>query len=334
MFSSRNLRLVLAALVGICVGPLIGNFGAHALGQRLCSDVTTCTLWVSLSGDDSNNGLSADTPFRTLQRANDLLCAQTLLRRCAGIGKPVRVTIAPGTYSYTSTTWTYSDPNYATQIVGPDVVMDGRHSTDWGMHIAPRNDRSNIRLLHIRWTRYLRGGVIIQGGGNNRVYRNKFTRLGSYYSKKPGTPAYAGVYLFDNQDTSIEKSVFIDILNSRDGGYGHEHGVYITNSTNNRVTDSTFSNVGGDAIRLRDAANHNTISGSSFTNTGRKAYISDWRCVSSADRTCEDPNETPSWYNSFTDNVLRGPHPWHFSGFTARYCYDLAARCPSQRIAG
>ncbi|HJR89056.1 MAG TPA: right-handed parallel beta-helix repeat-containing protein [Aeromicrobium sp.] len=326
---STRLRLALVALVGMCTGQLIGFASAH--GATICTDpsVTICRLWVSSSGSDSNSGLSADRPLRTLQRANDLLC-QT---RCSGIGKNVKVILASGTYPNATTVWSYSDRTYATQIVGQDVVMDGRHSTDWGLYIAPKNSRSNIQVFYIKWTRYLRGGVIIGGGGHNRIYRNTFYRLGSYYSKKPETPAYAGIYLFDNRDTSIERSVFVDILNSG-SGYGLEHGVYITHSSYNRVTGSGFSNVGGDPIRLRDAANYNTISGNAFTNTGRKAYISDWRCVSSATKTCPGPDESLSWHNSFRDNVLRSPHPWHSSGFTARYCYDLPGPCPSLRIAG
>ena len=333
---STKLRLALVALVGTGMGPLFGLLNpASGIGLTLCTDpsVTVCKLWVASSGSDSNSGLSADRPLRTLQRANDLLCQQTLLRPCSGIGKNVKVILAPGTYPNASTVWSYSDWNYATQIVGQDVVMDGRHSTDWGLHIAPKSSRSNIQVFYIKWTRYLRGGVILGGGRHNRIYRNTFYRLGSYYSKKPETPAYAGIYMFDNQDTSIERSVFVDILNSG-SGYGLEHGVYITHSSYNRVTGSGFSNVGGDPIRLRDAANYNTISGNAFTNTGRKAYISDWRCVSSATKTCPGPDESLSWHNSFRDNVLRSPHPWHSSGFTARYCYDLPGPCPSLRIAG
>lgn len=328
-------RLAISALVGICIGPLVGIADASALGGA-CADrsVPVCNLWVSSTGNDSNDGQSAATPLRSLQRANDLLCRHTLLRRCAGIGKTVKVNIAAGTYPYATTVWSYSDPTYATQIIGQGVVMDGRHSTDWGMYIAPKNSRSNIQVFHIKWTRYLSGGLIVGGGRHNRIYHNTFYRMGSYYSKKPGAVAYAGIYLFDNQDNSVERSVFVDLLNASGAGYGLEHGVYITNSSYNRVTGSTFSNVGGDPIRLRDAANYNTISGNAFTNTGRQAYISDWRCLNSAVTTCPDGDERLSWYNSFRDNVLKGPHPWHISGFKARMCYDLRTWCPSQRIAG
>jgi parallel beta-helix repeat protein len=344
---SRSLRLALSALVGMCAVPLIGFLDAGASAATLCAGVTTCNLWVSSSGDDSNDGRSEATPLRSLQRANDLLCQQTW-RRCSGIGKTVKVTIAAGIYPYANTVWSYSDPNHATQIIGQDVVMDGRYSTDFGLHISPKNARSNIQVFYIKWTRYLRGGMTIGVGDHNRIYKNTFYRIGSYYSKQPEAVAYAGIYLYDNQDTSIEKSVFVDILNTG-SGYSHEHGLYIIHSTNNRVTGSTFSNVGGDPIRVRDASNYNTISGNTFTNTGSNGYIGDWRCLNSADTTCPGPeksllcglittcsgrDESLSWNNSFKDNVLQGPHQWHFSGFTTRYCYDLRGSCPSQRIAG
>jgi hypothetical protein len=343
---SRSLRLVLAALVGMCT--LIGFVDSGASAATICTEVTTCSLWVSSSGNDSNDGRSAARPLRTLQRANDLLCQQTA-RRCAGIGKTVKVIIAAGTYPNATTVWSYSDPTYATQIIGQDVVMDGRHSTDWGMHIAPKNARSNVQVFYIKWTRYLRGGMTVVGGGHNRIYRNTFYRIGTYYSKMPEFLAYAGIYLIDSKDNSIEKSVFVDILNTRGAGYGQEHGVYVVHSTSNRVTGSTFSNVGGDPIRVRDAANYNTVSGNAFANTGSRGYISDWRCLNSAVRTCPGPDksllcglittcptreESLSWHNSFKENVLKGPHPWHFSGFKARYCYDLGGWCTSQRIAG
>ena len=150
----------------------------------------------------------------------------------------------------------------------------------------------------------------------------------------PEAVAYAGIYMINNKDNSIERSVFVDILNSVDGGYGNEHGVYIVHSTNNQVTGSTFSNVGGDPIRVRDAANYNTISGNTFTDTGSFGYIGDWRCVNSTRYTCPDGDENLSWHNSFKDNALKGPHPWHYAGFKARYCYDLQGWCTSQRISG
>jgi hypothetical protein len=328
------IRVALAAFVGMCTGPLVGILNASALGATICDrTVTVCNVWVSSSGNDSNDGRSQATPLRSLQRANDLLCQQTLLRRCAGIGKTVKVNIAPGTYPYASTVWSYSDPTYATQIIGQSVVMDGRFATDWGLHIAPKNIRSNIQVFHITWTRYLRGGMTIGGGDRNRIYHNTFSRIGSYYSKKPEVRAYAGIYLIDNRYNSIEKSIFVDILNTG-SGYGNEHGVYIVDSTDNQVTGSTFSNVGGDPIRVRDAANHNTISGNVFANSGALGYIGDWRCLNSAVTTCPDGNESLSWNNSFKDNILKGPHPWHLNGFKARYCYDLRSWCPSQRIAG
>ena len=330
---SRSLRLALAALVGMGTGPLIGIVDANAIG--LCAEptVTVCNLWVSSSGDDSNDGRSAATPLRSLQRANDLLCSQTLLRRCAGIGKTVKVTIAAGTYPSVRTTWSYSDPTYATQIIGQDVVMDGRFFKDWGLHIAPKNDRSNVQVFYIKWTRYLRGGITIGGGSHNRIYRNTFHRMGSYYSNLPEFLGFAGVYMIDSKDNSIEKSMFANILNTG-AGYSKEHGLYIVHSTNNRVTGSTFANVGGDPIRIRDAANDNTISGNAFINSGSLGYIGDWRCLNSASRTCPDGDESLSWRNSFKDNVLKGPHPWSFAGFKARYCYDLRGWCTSQRIAG
>jgi hypothetical protein len=330
---SRSFRLALSALVGMCAVPLIGFLDAGASATTLCAGLTTCNLWVSSSGDDSSDGRSEASPLRTLQRANDLLCQQTLLRRCAGIGKTVKVTIAAGTYPYATTVWSYSDPTHATQIIGQDVVMDGRYSTDFGLHISPRNLRSNIQVFYIKWTRYLRGGMTIGVGDHNRIYKNTFYRIGSYYSKQPEAVAYAGIYLYDSADNSIERSVFVDILNTG-AGYSHEHGVYIFRSTYNQVTGSTFSNVGGDPIRVRDASNHTTVSGNTFTNSGSNGYIGDWRCLNSADTTCPDGDESLSWNNSFKDNVLNGPHPWHWAGFTARYCYDLRGSCPSQRIAG
>jgi hypothetical protein len=330
---TTSLRLALSALVGMCTGPLIGIVDhAGASEATLCADVTVCNLWVSSSGDDSNDGRSAATPLRSLQRANDLLCQQSA-EPCSGIGKTVKVTIAAGIYPYATTVWFYSDPTYATQIIGQDVVMDGRHATDLGLAITPTNDRSNIQVFYIKWTRYLHQGVIASGGSHNRIYKNTFYRIGSYYSKQPEVVAYAGVFLRDTKDVSVEKSVFVDILNTGDG-YSHEHGVYIVHSTNNQVTGSTFSNVGGDPIRVRDAANYTTISGNTFTNTGSLGYIGDWRCVNQARYTCPNGDENLSWHNSFKDNVLQGPHPWHWAGFTARYCYDLRGSCASQRIAG
>lgn len=271
--------------------------------------------------------IPGDVP--NLQAANDLLCAES----CDGIGQAVKIVIAPGTYTDWSTLWTYSDPQYPTQIVGNRVTISGGYSKGWGMTIHPNNTTSNIQIFYINWVAFKNGGIVQEGGGNDKIYKNTFSRIGSYYTKQPDIWGYAGVMWKNVNGSTVDHSEFTNILNTGDG-YGHEHGVYIVNSDGNNVTASQFTNVGGDPIRIRNHSNSNNILNNVFTTSGSLAYIGDWQCIENEMHPeCPDGNEAISWHNEFKGNILRDPHPWHLGNFRPAFCYDQSSGiCSQQRV--
>lgn len=313
-----NGRFAVAVLVGVLLGAVTTVRPAHA---------ETETLYVSTTGSDDNPG-TVDAPFATLQGASDALCE----RDCDGLGRPVVVRVQPGTYYGNIGDWRYSDPTHRTLILGYDVTVDGSRDprnweTYWGLSIHPENDVSNIEIRGFKFTRFMNGGIIQKGGGGDKYVGVTFYKLGSYYTGQD-VWGIGGVMWNNVQGSTVYKSVFVNILNSDENdGYGKEHGVYLFRSSGNQIVSNTFTNVGGDPIRVRNSSNNNRVTGNTFTRTGSHAYIGDWYSTK---------GESRSWGNVFKYNALEGPHPWHLSGFTRpSYCYDQPAAgfvCSQQRI--
>lgn len=291
------------------------------------------TVYVAPTGSDTNPGTQAQ-PFATLGGASDWLCAQA----CDGLGKPVTVVVASGTYPGAQGVWEYSDPNHRTRILGNNTTFDGNHQVAYGLIVHPTNTPSNLTLEALAWTRFTKAGINQQNGGDDLYLSNRFTVIGSYYTKNPNNMAWGGVLWSNVSGSTIHASLFEDILNSYYGGYGHEHGAYLVRSTNNQFTGNKFRNIGGDPIRVRDRSNNNTVTNNRFIRTGSRGYLTDWYCQT--DRyTCPTGQEHRSYGNRFKTNTVYGPHPWHRPRFSTVFCYDIPATsthpagfCSQQRI--
>lgn len=334
-------RVAMSSVLGIGIS---STFVGAAHGD----DPTVETIWVSPQGNDSGDGTQTN-PVRSLGAANDILCAKT--PDCSGLGRPVDIRIRPGVYTDASTVWTYHDDSHRTRFVPAgwqpgwtykDVIdhggyptFDGGLTRTWGFMAVHDGDRSNISWYYIKWRRYARGGISQKGGGGDLVYGNVFSKIGSYYTRKIDVWGYGGVLLKNVTGSTIKNNHFVDILNTIEGGgYSHEHSVYLLHSSHNQVLGNQFVNNGGDPVRVRNGANYNTVDGNTFTRAGQLGYIGDWQCRIARHPDCPDGDEVRSWHNTFKNNTLNGPHPWHNKRFKARFCYDLNTWCTSQRIAG
>lgn len=343
---------------------------ADATASSAITEQVAGEIWISAQGTAAGEG-TRTSPFGTLQSAHAALCPS---QPCAGKGVPVDIRIAPGLYRLSkSIPWSYFDDTFPTRFVPwdwqpgwrwadavaaphPDgyvlPTFDGGYATTWGMVVAPVRKPTagtNLQWHFLAWQKFVRGGLLIGPDMSRRVAEqypwrfrqnvvmsNQFTKIGNYYNKSK-LAGYSGLSTIGVEDSLFKGNLFADIVNKR--YYGQEHGFYIVRSSRNTIVDNRFTNVGGDPVRVRDSSNDNTVTGNTFTRSGKLGYIGDWYCKAG---TCpaevlfpQERGESPSTGNVFVGNTLLSPHPKHLSGFRTRYCYfSKKGLCSPSRISG
>jgi hypothetical protein len=178
-------------------------------GQAVAAAPADLTVWVSPTGSDGNDGLSAATPFKTLQRASDWLCSGGAT--CPGRGQPVVIRLAQTTFkaaanaklttyrfnpgdgpavaAVTTTAWHYFDPQFPTtfqpwnyqpgddwaQVAasGGYPTFDGEFTTDSGFVFVPLTARraagTGLNFVYTRWQRFTRSPIVLSGGLSTMV---------------------------------------------------------------------------------------------------------------------------------------------------------------------
>jgi hypothetical protein len=172
------------------------------------------TVWVSPTGSDSNDGLTPDAPFKTLQRASNWLCGGSAT--CPGRGQPVIIRLAQKTFSATSatrstysfnpgdgpvftatstTSWHYFDPDNPTTFQpwnyqpgdgwaevaasGGYPTFDGAFSTDSGLVFTPLTaigtGKVRLTFLYTRWQHFIRSPIVLGGGLSTAVTNDGIT---------------------------------------------------------------------------------------------------------------------------------------------------------------
>lgn len=136
------------------------SFGLAAEAARSGgSSGASCNYFVAPTGNDRNNGMSATTPFATLEKAQDAV------RR----GRKKVVCLRGGMYDRKDRlTLTSSDNGETWQYYPPDginsAVLDGGNRVDWMIDIKGGSDITINGLKIQHFTTY---GVIVEGGGKN-----------------------------------------------------------------------------------------------------------------------------------------------------------------------
>jgi hypothetical protein len=157
-------------------------------------------VWVSTRGSDANDGLTPQTPFRSLQRASDFLCGSAT--SCTPRNQPVEVRLqqttwrvgvnarATTTLNYAApgasvaaatgnTAWHYYDPVYPTTLMpwsyrpgdgwarvaatGGRPTFDGQWTVGVGLSVRPNQRPLGARSTNLRFL-YLQWQHFQQGG--------------------------------------------------------------------------------------------------------------------------------------------------------------------------
>ncbi len=251
---------------------------------------------------DINNWLEAQkaTPGSTVPH-------EPVLRITVRPGKPI--------HSTKSTLWTYYSENQRLVIDGQGAtvtgMVDGRPTSGWFLSYRPvvtssqaAPAKANFEMRNLTVKGFQSGGVELSpqsGAGAEHandggltafldgavIENNRFEDLGSKRSRardvnyQKGQFGAAGVLMRGMSNASIKNNVFDDLENGAVAGtqWGERliHAVYARdNSSHNTIANNTFSDISGDAVRVSNGSNNNTIRGNTAKNAGVQTLLSEF----------------------------------------------------------
>lgn len=365
MYEYKKSRLRSLALLALALPALA--LPARALPAS--AGPATLTVWVSPAGSDSNDGLSAATPFASLQRAGDWLCGGTA--SCPGRGQPVEVRIAQQVIPVAAqVTWRYYDPSYPTTLepwsyqpgqgwadlsaTGGLPTFDGGGVTAHGLSFIPAGAGSGstgLRLVYLRWQRFTTSAVELHGQLATRTdptsgivtwwpgadaangvsfYGDYFYQVGNYWH--PDRPmGWGAVDAYNSSGDSFTNSHFVQLMNSP-ADAGHVHALYLSHHSDGTVIQGNeFTDITGDVIRQRDLSEAALVTGNRFTRAGQHGYADDWYCRPDLPDSVCFPKEYRSWRGVFYGNTLGGLYPEGITGTALAWCFDIPGPCPADR---
>ena len=308
------------------------------MGSAISAAVPT-TLYMSPVGNDTNNGTTSVNAVKTLARIHEIL----MQTNPTG---PVEVRIRFGTYSGQKVEWTFFNGNPITftprDDQGPTPVFDGNGSGTWFILKQSAGVDTQITFRKLQIQNY--GGAISFEGnrdivdpsngwnGSNELDGMVIRSIGNkYYPANP--PSTAAVRLLNSRNNLIRNSRFEDIENDP-GHLSALHAIYVAHrSSNNLIENNIFTNISGDAVRIRDSSDYNQILTNTFTRVGKAAY-SEWFCDYTRGADCTATfRECPSFGNAFRYNIINSGYDGGGAS-TFVYYQSLDLSCPRLSTAG
>lgn len=338
--AERLSRRWLVSLITLLVLLLAGGFVVYVHSAVTASRVFT--IWVSPQGSDLADGATPDRAVASLGRAQSVLFA-------AHPDSDVEVRIESGLYLAPPVgRWRFYSPGHTVSFLPagyqpggsrpcprdrpvfqnkPDAV--GHYPADtWLMPSLPTEGPlhhggvSGLRLYCLRVDHYGASAISIDGstgvdratspplttraglGLNGNVIENmQFTETGNKWAAGAHF-GYGGIVLTNSSDNVITDNTFSRIENAPpDGGY--IHGLYITHfSSRNLITGNTFTDVSSDVIKIRDRSDRNQVSDNTFIRAGTHSYYRDEFCDLDCAATHHMSRQCASAGNAFTGNRL------------------------------
>jgi len=296
---------------------LITSLHSKEVGQAysLVSD-KKFHLYMSPLGKDNNSGTSKKSALKTLQRVHDII-----EDKLKDNHRNVIVHIGKGIYEAQKVKWRFTMPKHSIMLKGEKntiPVFDGNGTAyAWlRMTYHKGSNQSNLHIDGLQIQHYARA-ILFMGDKNDwhkDVSRNVvknciFYNLGDKYSSAP--VGYAAISLVNSRHNVFKNNSFINIINNKTkckkSGKCFStdtliHAIYMSYySSYNIIRNSLFENISGDAIRVRDYCNNNTIEDNVFKKV-RRVY-QDWY-NSYKNIKNEDHVECYSWGNSVKDNKI------------------------------
>lgn len=270
---------------------------------------------MSPGGDDSNDGLSIESPILTLERAQ-----QIITERCQQVHQHVELRIAPGEYVGQSVNWVFTMPNHTIRLMPLFGDADanrprfiGRGGT-WFTLSHSEGQRTNLHLEYM-WVQNYGTAISFNGMRDSPQHFNAHNKIYGCYFKDIGEVGYPGeqstacVRLLNSCYNLIRANHFVNIVNYRDPAL--IHAIYLAHyAHHNSIEANLFIDNSGDPIRVRDFSNFNrVVDNNRFDRAGFEAAYSEWYCHKDRAYTCTKVDQTgvpecPSWGNEFRDNKI------------------------------
>jgi len=292
------------ALVGLLITILSLVFSAGAIAAGL-------SIYVSPSGDDANDGLSATKALVSLQRALDVALATP-----EESATSVRILVAEGSY-LKQTAATKGLPGGREMQIRPlnndsprPQFDGGGNGGTWLTLRSAAGNPSKIGVYGLEIVNY-KTAISLNGNrddtakwnGENVIRNNVFKNIGQI-ARDGGKPSTAAIRLVNSDRNTIFRNKFINIRNRERCAL--LHAIYVAHdSTDNVIEENTFEDGCGDAIRFRDASHRNIVRGNRFVDAWDKAPVSDWYCESEKRNDCTKlAGECPSINNVLENNQV------------------------------
>lgn len=260
------------------------------------------------SGSDDRDGATPATAVLSLDKA---------LKIAASIIDPkiqsVKIAVASGVYRGQTVT-TKGILGGRDLIIAADDPTAGRPKFDgdgkggtWLILQNSSGQPTHFKIIGLEITNYITA-ISLNGNRNNKqssnsnneIRNNVFNNIGQI-SQPALEPSTAAIRLVNSDNNLITQNKFINIRNLEKCGL--LHAIYVAHdSTDNTISENTFQDSCGDAIRFRDRSNNNVVSNNTFTDSWNKAPVSDWYCDATKRNDCtKSSGECPSM-----NNILEG----------------------------
>lgn len=279
-------------------------------------------IYLSPNGSNNNNGLSKNKSVKSLSKAQEIL-------KATKPQKDVEIRIAKGTYYDSNIEWTYHNPNYFVSFlpegysIGSSFaatsmpIFDGKHTENWFMKVEVADGKkTNLRFYYLKIQNYI-NGIQLHGDRSNPSNWNGyntfdgiiFENIGTYW-KPTDLTAYGAIDTVNSRKNIIKNCTFKSILASAPKN-GLLHSIYLAHySSNNTITNNSFTDSSGPIVNMRDASNDNEITNNVFGGAIPQTVFSQWYCDHTKRTDCTKfkpgkvVGECPSWNNILRNNKM------------------------------
>jgi hypothetical protein len=291
-------------------------------------------IYLSFSGNDNNDGLTAKKSVASLQRA--LYVANSLSLN--NLDK-VKILVGEGVYlKQSAVTQGLSDGGVLEirplDANKPRPKFDGGGVGDTWLRIKiARGFPSKIGVYGLEIVNF-ETAISIDGSrndknmwnGENIIRNNIFMNIGQI-ARDGAKPSTAAIRLVNSDRNIIFRNKFINIRNSERCSL--LHAIYVAHdSTDNVIESNIFDSGCGDAIRFRDSSHRNIVKDNTFRDAWDKAPVSDWYCDGGNREDCtKSAGECPSLNNVVDSNKI-STRRGNSVPQTLTYGPDLSLHCP------
>ncbi|RZS44707.1 hypothetical protein EV193_101583 [Herbihabitans rhizosphaerae] len=301
------------------------------------------TLYMAPGGSDGNDGRTPAKPIASLARAQQILLG-------TNPSSDVEVRIRNGVYdSPPLGSWTFYVPGKTVSFLPEDYQpgdtiddiagrstfrnpkgADGKHKNGAWLTARlggslPNGGTSGLRFTYLQVENYS-DGLGLMGleygkdtdGGNppyfkrtseglngNQLMGMRFRQIGTKWTGDNRDSGYGAIVLTNSSDNRITNSHFENIENAGDRA-GMIHGGYVTHFSNQNVfAKNRYVDISGEPAKVRDRSSLNSFEYSTFIRTGPDQYYRDDVC----DQYCYEKykaraKECAGHHNRFIENTL------------------------------